>query len=60
MKSIETLLSVRTAELRTAQAILTKVDDVTDAEVLAILNNVNSLIFQTSAAIADTPFDDGG
>lgn len=47
------LLETRTAELREAQAYLTKVDDVTDRDVLRTVENLNSTIFQTAAKASD-------
>ncbi|KAM5545533.1 hypothetical protein V8D89_000571 [Ganoderma adspersum] len=46
------LLDTRSAELRDAQAYLTMLDDVTDAEVLQLVNGINSRIFQVAANIA--------
>nr|VWP01540.1 N/A [Ganoderma boninense] len=46
------LLDTRSAELRNAQAYLTLLDDVTDTEVLQLVNGINSRIFQVAANIA--------
>ena len=48
------LLDRRSAELRDAQAYLSRPDDVADGEVLALVERINSIIFQTAANIADT------
>ncbi|PIL34613.1 hypothetical protein GSI_03392 [Ganoderma sinense ZZ0214-1] len=48
-----TLLHTRSAELRDAQAYLSKLDDVADAEVLQLVDGINSRIFQTAANIAN-------
>ncbi len=47
------LLDMRSAELRDAQAYLTRIDDIADAEVLHLVEGMNSRIFQTAASIAD-------
>ena len=47
------LLEIRTAELHDAQVFLTKVDEVTETEVLHLLNGLNSRIFQTASSITD-------
>ena len=53
MTNARALLDTRGAELRDAQAFMTQVDDVTDAEVLHIVNSINTLILQTAATITD-------
>ncbi|KAI0350809.1 hypothetical protein OH77DRAFT_1430635 [Trametes cingulata] len=52
-KNLKALLETRTAELKEAQTYLSKVDDVTDSEVVRLVDRINSLIFQTAAKIAD-------
>ncbi|KAI0738327.1 hypothetical protein C8Q80DRAFT_1063972, partial [Daedaleopsis nitida] len=52
-RNIGTMLETRTSELRDAQAYLTKVSDVTDRDVLGIVESINSRIYQTAATIAD-------
>lgn len=47
----KTLLDTRTAELQEAQAFLTKVDGVSDNEVLQLVERLNSNIYQTCAII---------
>ncbi|PIL25742.1 hypothetical protein GSI_11492 [Ganoderma sinense ZZ0214-1] len=47
------LLDTRSAELRDAQAYLALSDDVTDTEVLQLVNGINSRIYQVAANIAD-------
>jgi hypothetical protein len=46
------LLSERTAELTAAQAFLTRVDAVSDAEVVGMVENLNALIDSASGAIS--------
>ena len=48
------LLSERTAELSAAQAFLTRVDAVSEAEVVGMVENLNTLISSTSGALSDT------
>ena len=48
------LLSERTAELSAAQAFLTRVDAVSEAEVVGMVENLNTLISSASGAISDT------
>jgi hypothetical protein len=48
------LLSERTAELTAAQAFLSRVDAVSDAEVVGMVENLNALIDSASGAISDT------
>ncbi|KAI0643477.1 hypothetical protein C8Q79DRAFT_915289 [Trametes meyenii] len=52
-RNLKTLLDTRTAELKEAQTYLSKVDDVTDSEVLRLVQVINSQIFQMSAQISD-------
>ncbi|KAI0367125.1 hypothetical protein BV20DRAFT_950927 [Pilatotrama ljubarskyi] len=52
-RNLKTLLDTRTAELKEAQTYLSKVDDVTDSEVVRLVERINSQIFQTAAKIAD-------
>ncbi|RDX46323.1 hypothetical protein OH76DRAFT_1311921, partial [Lentinus brumalis] len=52
-RNTSVLLETRTAELREAQAYLTRVDDVTDRDVLRTVENLNSTIFQTAAKASD-------
>ena len=47
------LLSERTAELSAAQAFLTKVDAVSEAEVVRLIENLNTLISSASGSISD-------
>ncbi|KAI1793721.1 hypothetical protein LXA43DRAFT_1092510 [Ganoderma leucocontextum] len=54
LRKTEVLLDTRSAELRDAQAYLTRLDDVADAEVLQLIDGINSRIFQVAASIADT------
>ncbi|KAI8977710.1 hypothetical protein BD414DRAFT_495390 [Trametes punicea] len=53
LQNTASLLETRSAELRDAQAFLTKVDDVSDSEVLNLVEQLNSSVFQTSASIAN-------
>ncbi len=48
------LLEIKGAELREAQLYLNKMDDVPDREVQAIVEKLNSTIFQTAATVADS------
>ncbi|PCH36677.1 hypothetical protein WOLCODRAFT_82678 [Wolfiporia cocos MD-104 SS10] len=48
------LLETRTADLRDAQLYLTKTDSVSDAEVLALVEQLNSQIYQAAAQISDS------
>lgn len=50
----EKLLSERTTELSAAQVFLTKVDDVSEAEVVGMIDNLNTLICSASGALSDT------
>ncbi|KAI0668094.1 hypothetical protein C8Q78DRAFT_1081496 [Trametes maxima] len=52
-RNLKTLLDTRTAELKEAQTYLSKEDDVTDSEVLRLVQAINSQIFQMSAQISD-------
>ena len=49
------LLEARTNELREAQIFLTKVDDITDDEVLHIVETLNAQIARTAAAVSRAP-----
>lgn len=51
-----TLLETRTRELQDAQAYLTMVDTVPTAEIVSMVEDLNSDIFQTAATIADGSF----
>ncbi|PIL34584.1 hypothetical protein GSI_03363 [Ganoderma sinense ZZ0214-1] len=53
LRDTAALLDRRSAELRDAQAYLSHPDDVADAEVLHLVERINSRIFQTAASIAD-------
>ncbi|KAM5545517.1 hypothetical protein V8D89_000555 [Ganoderma adspersum] len=53
LRETAALLDTRTAELRDAQAYLSRPDDVADAEVLHLIEGINSRIFQAAASIAD-------
>ncbi|KAG5644299.1 hypothetical protein DXG03_008717 [Asterophora parasitica] len=56
------LLEARTMELRGAEAFLTKADALSGADVISMLNTLNSEIYQTAAIVAES-FDfrsDGG
>ncbi|PCH36684.1 hypothetical protein WOLCODRAFT_20686 [Wolfiporia cocos MD-104 SS10] len=48
------LVGTRTADLRDAQLYLTKTDSVSDAEILALVEQLNSEIFQAAAQISDS------
>lgn len=48
------LLDERTTELSAAQVFLTKVDDVSESEVVGMINNLNTLICSASGALSDT------
>ena len=48
------LLSERTAELSAAQAFLTRVDAVSEAEVVGMVENLNTLISSASGTLSDT------
>lgn len=50
-----TILETRTAELKEAQAFLTKADDVADSELLRMIDALNAKIFQTAASLAEAP-----
>ncbi|EKM51022.1 uncharacterized protein PHACADRAFT_103462 [Phanerochaete carnosa HHB-10118-sp] len=50
----KTLLATRTAELRDAQAYLTKTDAVSNADVQRMIEGLNAQIFQLSALVADS------
>jgi hypothetical protein len=49
----EKLLTDRTTELSAAQVFLTKVDDVSEAEVVGMIDNLNTLIVSASGALSD-------
>lgn len=50
----EKLLNERTTELSAAQVFLTKVDAVSEAEVVGMIDNLNTLICSASGALSDT------
>jgi hypothetical protein len=50
----EKLLNERTTELNAAQVFLTKVDAVSEAEVVGMVDNINTLICSASGALSDT------
>ncbi|KAI0783013.1 hypothetical protein C8Q75DRAFT_737166 [Abortiporus biennis] len=52
-EEITDLLKVRTDDLQAAQSFLTKSDQISDAEVVRMVNNLNSCIFQVAAQLAD-------
>ncbi|KAF8840355.1 hypothetical protein BDN67DRAFT_903694 [Paxillus ammoniavirescens] len=52
--ALTTLLDARTRELKGAQAFLTKADTLSGAEVIALVEALNSEIMQTSAFISDS------
>ncbi|KAI0824347.1 hypothetical protein BC628DRAFT_1420092 [Trametes gibbosa] len=52
-RSVLALLNTKSAELREAQTFLTKVDAVSDSEVLQLVERLNATIFQTCASVAD-------
>ncbi|KAF9222353.1 hypothetical protein BS17DRAFT_783588 [Gyrodon lividus] len=52
--ALTTLLDARTRELKGAQAFLTKADTLSGAEVIALVEAINSEIMQTSAFISDS------
>lgn len=49
----EKLLKERTTELNAAQAFLTKVDAVSEAEVVGMVDNLNTLICSASGSLSD-------
>lgn len=49
------LLETRTMELKEAQAFLPKADNVADKEVVRMVEQLNTRIFQTAAALAESP-----
>jgi len=49
-----TLLDTRTKELRGAEAFLTKADTLSGADVISMLNALNSEIYQTAALVAES------
>ena len=51
---MDKLLSDRTTELNAAQAFLTRVDAVSEAEVVGMVENLNTLISSASGALTDT------
>ncbi|PCH36689.1 hypothetical protein WOLCODRAFT_127533, partial [Wolfiporia cocos MD-104 SS10] len=53
-KETLTLLETRTADLHDAQVYLTKTDYVSDAEVVAMVEQLNAKIFQAASHIADS------
>ena len=50
----EKLLNERTTELSAAQVFLSKVDAVSEAEVVGMIDNLNTLICSASGALSDT------
>ncbi|KAI0773055.1 hypothetical protein BD413DRAFT_311290 [Trametes elegans] len=52
-RDVLALLDTRTAELKEAQTYLSKVDDVSDSDVLRLVERINSQIFQTAAKISE-------
>ncbi|OSC99573.1 hypothetical protein PYCCODRAFT_1438138 [Trametes coccinea BRFM310] len=52
-KNLIVLLDTRTAELKEAQTYLSKVDDVSDSDVLHLVESINSHVYQTAAKIAN-------
>lgn len=54
VSTLDRLLSERTAELRAAQAFLTRVDAVSEAELVGMVDGLNSLISSASGALSDT------
>ncbi|KAI0668086.1 hypothetical protein C8Q78DRAFT_980301 [Trametes maxima] len=53
LEAARSLLSIKSAELQEAQEFLTKADDVSDSEMLQLVENMNSHIVQLSASICD-------
>ena len=51
---ISDILKVRTLELKDAQQYLSKTDTFSDADILRLVDNLNSQVFQISAQIADS------
>lgn len=49
---MEKLLLERTVELKAAQAFLTKADDVSEAELVGTVDNLNSLVSSASGALS--------
>ena len=52
-RNLTALLETKTAELKEAQTYMSKVDDVSDSEVLQLAKNINAAIFQIAAKVAD-------
>ena len=53
MDEKDKLLTERTTELNAAQAFLTRVDAVSEAEVVGMVDNLNTLISSASGALSD-------
>ncbi|CDO71999.1 hypothetical protein BN946_scf184943.g34 [Trametes cinnabarina] len=51
-RDLTALLETRTAELKEAQTYLSKVDDISDSEVLQLVEKINSQIYQAASKIA--------
>jgi hypothetical protein len=54
LSEMDKLLSERSTELNAAQAFLTKADAVSEAEVVGMIENLNTLISSASAAVSVT------
>ncbi|KAH9946440.1 hypothetical protein B0H21DRAFT_415663 [Amylocystis lapponica] len=54
LNDTDTLLKARTLELKDAQQVFSKPDTLSDADILRLVGNLNSQIFQTAAQIADS------
>ena len=54
LSELDQLLSERTAELNAAQAFLTRSDAVSEAEVVGVIENLNTLISSTSGVLSTT------
>lgn len=52
-EATDDLLKARTVELREVHAAMSTADNVSDAEVLKLIEKINAISFQTSAAITD-------
>ena len=54
LSEMDQLLSERTAELNAAQTFLTRADAISEAEVVGMVENLNTLISSASGALSDT------
>ncbi|KAH9940115.1 uncharacterized protein BXZ73DRAFT_75725 [Epithele typhae] len=53
LRQTAALLETRSVELRAAQVFLTRADDIADSEVVRMVTNLNSCVFQIAAVAAD-------